>query len=867
MRTLLARCNAVFRKRSLERSLSEELQCHLDMQIEENLQKGMTPRQARAEALRSFGGVEQVKETYRDRRGLPFLDSLLQDGRFTWRMLFRSPGFTTVAALTLALGIGANTAVFSVVDAVILRPLRFPSPQRLMVIQSSNKDEREAFNTAQGVFLDWRDRAASFEMMAGAELWGSILTGGEQAHPVEVAAVSYGFFQLTGVQPLLGRLFTEDEDRPGRVPVALLNAGFWEREFGGDPQMLGRTIVLDGTPVTVIGILPSDLRFAYFGATDIWRPLTPHRAFRSAGSTVVIGRLRDGTTQEAAQSEMDSIMEQIRRESIEDSKTYVIVKPLQEWMVGEVRTTFLALLGAVTFVLLIACANIANLLLARGMSRQKEMAIRAALGAGRRRLMRQHLLECGVLSLMGGALGLVLAVFAIRAIPAIQAFYIPRANELAIDQTVFGIAAAVTVASGLLFGLAPALQLSRKDLAAVLHQGDALSAGQVGGLRIRNVLVVAQLAMALVLLSGAGLLTSTLLRLLHLDLGFERDHVLTVLTSLPYPQYDHPRQVDFSRHLALEIGRLPGVAGVSLADYTPLQAVLFPYQLRVEHGGEQRTCEAMARNINPGYLGVMGIPLLAGRDFTLADDHRSPAPILLSRAAATALFGSENPLGKKIETNYLRRLPVLEVVGIVGDVRQTELRREPGPQIYLPFVYGGMGYVLARTARGPEGLARDIRRIVRSVDPDIPAPEISTMDATFAQQVAQPRFYLILLAGFAATGLVLAAIGIYGVLSYTVARRSREFAIRIAFGAEPRNIQRLVLAEACRLTAIGGGMGLAGAYAATRVLSSLLYGVKPGDPVTLGCVSMLLAGVALAAASLAARKATRLDPNVALHCE
>ncbi len=866
MRNLWMRLKATFWKRPFDRALDAELQFHLDMQIEENLQKGMAPSEARAEARRSFGGVEKIKETYRDQRGFPLLDSVIQDIRFSLRMLRRSPGFTVVAVLTMALGIGANTAAFSVVNAVIMRPLRFPDPQRLMVILSARKGGSEEFLSAQGVYVDWRERATAFETIAGARATRMILTGVEQARQVSVAATSYGFFRLIGARSLIGRSFAKDEDEVGQAPVALLDAGFWRREFGADPKILGRTVVLDEKPFTIIGVMPAELRFADFGVTDVWIPLAANRSFRAGGDVVAIGRLRPGITQEASQAEMNAIMQQIRCEQQQDSQTYVVVKPLHEWIVGDVRRTFLVLLGAVAFVLLICCANIANLLLARTAARQKEMAIRAALGAGRGRLVRQTLIESVLLSMIGGAVGAGLAVLAVRAVPAIRSFYIPRLDEIVVDHTVLIVAAAVAVASGILFGLAPAFQLGRRDLGVALHQGDAISAVRVGGLRIRNVLVVAQLALAVVLLSGAGLMTNTLFRLLNVDLGFERGHILTISTSLPYKKYDATRSAEFVRRLAEEVSRMPGVTQVSATDHLPLQAVLFPYDLRVEHAGEKRTCEALARHVDRNYLAVMGIPRLAGWDFEPGDDGRTPIPILINKATANALFGREDPIGKEILTNYRKR-PRFEVVGLVGDVRQIGLMKEPGPQIYLPLVYSTPRYVVARTALNSNDLSAAIRSSVRALDREVPAPEITTMDDWFSRQVAKPRFYLMLLAAFAGTGLILAAIGIYGVISYTVARRTREFGIRMALGAERRDILRLVLAVGTRLTIMGTVIGLAGATAATRLISSLLYGVRPGDPLTFACVLVLLAGVALGACYLAARKATLVDPNVALRCE
>jgi putative ABC transport system permease protein len=560
------------------------------------------------------------------------------------------------------------------------------------------------------------------------------------------------------------------------------------------------------------------------------------------------------------------VMQQIRREHQEDSLTYVVVEPLHEWVVGNVRRTFLVLLGAVSFVLLICCANIANLLLTRTNARQKEMAIRAALGAGRTRLVRQSLIESVMLSMIGGVGGIALAIIAVRATPSIRAFYIPRLEEVVVDRTLLLVAAAMAVASGILFGLAPSFHIARRDLGVVLQQGDGESTGRVGGLQLRNVLVVAQLALAVVLLSGAGLMTNTFLRLLNIDIGFKRDQVLAIGASLPYKRYDSARSAEFERRLAAEVGRMPGVTKVSAADHIPLQAVFYPYKLRSERAVEKRNCQALARDVDTNYFSVMGIPLLAGRDFQPEDDNRTPIPVLVNKTAASVLFEREDPIGKYILTNYTKR-PRLEVVGVVGDVRQMGLTTEPGAQIYLPLVYGNPAYVIARTTRRSGDLRAAIRGAVRAIDPAVPAPEITTMEDRFSRQVARPRFYMALLAAFGGTGLILAAIGIYGVISYTVARRTREFCIRIALGAEQRDILRIVLALGTRLTLVGTALGLAGAFAATRFLSSLLYGVKPLDSLTFACVAVLLAAVALGACYLAALRATRTDPNVSLRCD
>lgn len=620
--------------------------------------------------------------------------SLAEDIRFGLRLLRRNPGFAAAAVLTLALGISANTVVFNVVYAVIMRPLHFPDAGRLVVILSTAPGVSQPFTSAPGVFVDWRDRATSFDAVAGVHAGRMVLSGVEQPRFVSVAGASSDFFSLIGVQPQLGRTFAMDEDQPGKGNVALVDAGFREREFGGNTNVLGRTIVLDQQPYTIIGVMPPHVRFGSLGAADFWIPLAANREARSGGDIVAAGRLRRGVTREAAQAEMEAIMRQIGREHIQDSQTGVAVLPLRDWVVAGARRVLLMLLGAVVFVLLICCANVANLLLARATTRQREMAIRSSLGAGRFRLVRQMFVESALLALIGGTLGLGLAILAMRALPAIHAFEIPRVVEIAVGPAALLIAAAVSLTSAIIFGLAPALQTGRGDLNVAMRQGGMSPRAGAGGQRTRHTLVVAQLALALVLLSGAGLMANSLIRLLHIDLGFDRANMTTIETSLPYG--NDRQRADFQRRLAAEVRRMPGVEEVSAADFVALQAVLFPYELSAEAGGDTRQCEAQARNVDPQYLRVMGIPLLAGRDFTLADDTRTPVPVLIGKNTARLLFGPADPIGRHLRTNYRDRKS-LEVIGVVGDARQLGLTTEPGPQIYLPLRYGNAAFVIART--------------------------------------------------------------------------------------------------------------------------------------------------------------------------
>jgi predicted permease len=791
--------------------------------------------------------------------------SLAEDVRFGLRLLRRNPGFTAAAVLTLALGISATTVVFNVVYAVLMRPLHFPDASRLMAILSTAPGVSQPFLSGPGVFVDWRDRATSFDAVAGVHSRRMVLSGADQPRFVSVAAASSDFFRLIGIQPELGRTFTKDEDQPGKGNVALVAAGFRGREFGANTKVLGRTIVLDDKPYLIVGVMPPNVHFGDLGAADFWIPLAANPEARGGRDLIVAGRLRRGVTREVAQAEMEAIMRQIGREHIQDSQTGVAVMPLRDWVVAGARRVLPMLLGVVAFVLLICCANVANLLLARATTRQREMAIRSSLGAGRFRLLRQTFVESVLLAAIGGTLGLGLAILAMRALPAIRAFEIPRVEELAVGPAALLIAAAVSLGSAILFGLAPALQTGRGDLHIAMHQSGLSPRTGAGGQRIRHTLVVGQLTLTLVLLSGAGLMANSLIRLLHIDLGFDRSNVTTIETSLPR-RYDRIRRAEFQRRLAAEVRRMPGVEEVSAADFVALRAVLFPYQLRADAGGAARQCEALARNVDPHYLRVMGIPLLAGRDFSLADDTRAPVPALINKTTARLLFGLADPIGQNLRTNY-RDWKSLEVIGVVGDARQIGLTNAPGPQLYLPLKYGYAGFAVARTARHAGNLAAAIRAAVLALDPEVPAPEIDTMNAAYARQIAAPRFHVTVLGAFAMASLILAAIGIYGVTSYTVAQRTHEFGVRMALGAEPGDILRLVLAAGARLLSCGAALGLAGSLAVGRILATLLYGVRPGDPLTLGCMSALLAGIALLACYTAARRATKVDAGAALRCE
>ena len=807
---------------------------------------------------------------------MPVMFSVLgQDLRFGLRMLRRNPGFTTAAVLTLALGIGATTAVFSVANAVVLRPLQFPQSDRAVTVLSATPDVGKAYPPMESLYVEWRDRQRCFDLFAGALTFRVTLRGLGEPRDIPIAEVSAAFLPLIGVQPALGRLFTPEEDRDGRDSVVLLDHGFWQREFAGNPNALGRTIVLNERPVTIIGVLPPDTRFPGFGQRDIWVPLAAKGNTNSwgRGGVIAIGRLRPGVTAKAAQAEMDAVARQIAVERPMYRTTTAVVMPLQPWLVGEVRRTFLMLAGAAAFLLLIACANIANLVLARGTGRRREMAIRASVGAGRGRLAAQMLTESLLLSIIGGVVGMGLAVVAVKAAPAIRAIEIPRAEEIAVDREFLLIGLAISLASGVLFGLAPAFQAWRRDLIASLHRGED-SAGRFGGRHVRDALVAAQLALVMVLLTGAGLMTNTLLRLLNVDLGLTRSNVFTVQPRLPrsmfVPSFEQGRvrAAQYLRQVAEQVSRMPGVESVSVANTAPLNESYGDYRLSYAANGAVRQSNALGRDIDPGYLRTVGIPLLAGRDFQPDDAGRKPVPVVLNRRAARDLFGDEDPLGKVVSAGR-SSIGTMEVVGIVGDVRMLGVTKEPGPQAFAPLMggWGAASVVVVRAAVKASTLARPIGTVVHSLDADAPPPEITTLDERFDDQVAKPRFYMTLLNSFAGLGLILAAIGVYGVMAYTVARRTHEFGIRFALGAQPANIVRLILLSGARAVGAGIVVGLAGALLTTRLLASLLFEVKPRDPLTFTITGVSLVSIALAACFLAARRATTLDVNEALRRE
>jgi putative ABC transport system permease protein len=815
------------------------------------------------------------------------MQTLLQDFRYGIRILMKNPGFSAVAVLTLALGIGANTAIFSVVNAVLLRPLPFREPGRLVAVwEGSPKQGYEENPPAAANFLDWRAQNRVFEQMAIFDSYFNRfnLTAGDRPEQVVGVAISANLFQVLGVSPLLGRAFLPEEEQPGRDQVVLLSYGLWQRRFGADPNLVGKAVALNARSCTVVGIMSPGCQFpggfggivgAYNKPADLWVPLALDAnawSQRSSHYLQVIARLKPGKGLEQARAEMNTLQHGIEQQYPNAFVgSHVKLIPLHTQMISGIRPALLVLLGAVAFVLLIACANVANLLLARARARHREMAIRAALGASRSRVIRQLLTESLPLAILGGVLGTLLALWGMEILVAASPGDIPRIKEVQIDDWVLGFTLLVSVLTGMIFGLAPALEASRPNLNESLREGGRSATEGLHRNRIQSLLVVGEVALALMLLAGAGLMIQSFLRLQQVDPGFRTGRLLTLDLTLPDAKYSkEQQQADFFRQLLARIQTLPGVQSVGAATALPLTGNRENYGIGIE-GRPPEPLEKMPtaeyRAISPDYFGTLGIPLLKGRTFTERDRKDSPPVAVINESLARRYFADEEPLGKRLLIGHGRSQP--QIVGVVGDVRHLGLDAEIQPEVYEPYLqvpWPSMTLAI-RTSADPTSLAAAVRSEVLAIDTEQPLANVRTMDQILADSVAQPRFRTLLLGLFGAVALALAAVGIYGAISYSAAQRTHEIGIRMALGAQKRDVLKLVVRQGMLLTLTGVVIGLAGSFGLSRVLSSLLFGVTATDPATFVGVSSLLVGVALLASYLPARRATQVDPMVALRYE
>jgi putative ABC transport system permease protein len=814
--------------------------------------------------------------------------NLWLDLRYGARMLLKKPGFTLIAVITLALGIGANTAIFSVVNAVLLRPLPYAEPERLVALWESSTQRPDSRNSiSYPNFFDWRAQSKSFERMASYYTNDMALTGVAAPVNLRSAVVSPDLFSTLGVKPQLGRWFVGEEEKPG-IRAAIINHGLWQRQFGGDPNIVGRAVTLNGKQFNVVGVMPAGFQFPIEAEpVEVWvtssidgeksDPKEPAmNEQRGAHYLQAVGRLKPGVTLEQAQAEMNVIGANLEKQ-YPDSNTRHGVKliPYHNDLVHDYSEALWLILGAVGCVLLIACANVANLLLARATARYKEIAVRAALGANRRRVIRQLLTESLLLGLGAGLLGLLLAWWGTAALIRLIPEDVPRLAEINIDGWVFGFTLLISVVTGVVFGLAPALQASKIELTEAMKEGSRGSGSGGGRGRLRGALVVAEIAVALVVLIGAGLLLQTFRRLQQVDLGFDTHKILTATVELPDARYPKPElAAAFYQTLLDRVKAMPGVEAVSAVVPQPLSGdtmmISFDIEGRNIPKGERPVSHF--RSISLDYFSVMKIPLLAGRAFTERDDAHSPGVVIVNETFAKRHFPNENPISKHVKPGIaLEGEPVWrEIVGVVKDVKHRQsLGRDYEPEYYLPHAQMPINSMnlIVRTTNDPRSLARSLQHEVQSLDRDIPVFRIKTLEQYLGVAVAQPKFNALLLGLFAGLALLLTAIGLYGVMAYSVIQRAQEIGIRIALGAQTGDVLKMVLRQGLKLTALGLLIGLAAAYALTRYMQSLLFGVKATDPWTFAAIALLLVAVALLACWVPARRATKVDPMVALRCE
>ena len=853
----------------------------------------MSPETARRAAKLSLGGAEQIKESVHDQRGLPLVESLWQDLRFAVRILRKSPGFAAVVVLTLALGIGASTAVFSLVDAVLLKPLPFPHAERVVFPWRLPRPGLnlgfDTFPWGRVDFLFFTRESKTFEAL-GAFLSDSFnLTGSSEPVRVDGLRASAGFFPSLGVSPEIGRTFTDEEDQPGNEHEVILSDALWRQRFAADAAILGRSIQLNGTPYTVIGVMPRGFVFpqanempnifTFAPHVELWVPLALNRGTmipNEPDELAVVGRLKPGVSIAQAQTGMDLMGKRLESGRLNGQGWFRSkVTPLTRQAAGDTRQPLLLILAAVGVVLLIACSNVASLLLTRSLNRKRELTVRAALGAGAGRLMRQLLTESIVLASLGGAMAILVAEAAIRLVKVFGPSSIPRLSETGLDVRVLLFALGVTLLTGILFGMAPAISATGENLAESLKNGNRRASSNFGAQRMRNWLLVSQIALALVLVIAAGLLTRTFYRLLRVDPGFHPARALTFELTLPasrYPDQAHivPAYQSVLRHLQA----LPGVQAAGATAIVPLSGATESTAIRFsDHPPTSRLDIPMANYtmVSPGYFSAAGTPIVRGRQFLDSDTASSTPVAIISAALANKYWPGQDPIGKQIAPRG-RVFPMTTVIGVAADVKRLSLRESPPPEMYVAYtqkVWPSLQTmdVVVRTTQDPASITTSARDTVHAVDPDLPFANVRTMNDLVSESMAQPRFAVLLLAAFGGLALLLAAVGIYGVISYNVAQRTQEIGVRMALGAQRGNVLQIVLAQGGRLVCAGVAIGLVVAMAVTRVMNSFLYGVQATDALTFAAVVILLVLVALAACYIPARRAMKVDPMVALRYE
>jgi putative ABC transport system permease protein len=867
----------LFHKERVDQEFSEEIQAYLDMLTEAKLKQGLSPQEARRNALIELGGVEQVEERVREIRMGRFIETMWRDVRTGVRALLHSPVFTVVTVLSLALGIGANTAIFSVVNGLLLRPLPYPESEQIVDVWHTPPPQSfpglDKFSVSPANYLDWRAQSTAFEQMAVYTDTGFSLSTSNDPLPLIGAVVSSDFFSVLRANAMQGRTFAPDEERPGRDQVVVIGYGLWQRAFGASPNIIGQTLTLNSRSFTVVGIMAAGFEFPR--EAELWVPLAwddNERQTRSIHDYLVIARLKHNVSLQQAQAEMSTISSRLEQQYPEQNAGWgAVVIPLREDLVGDIRLALLVLFCAVGFVLLIACANVANLMLARGANRQKEIAVRIALGAGRARLVRQLLTESVLLSVSGGLLGLLLALWGSKML--VQMGSLPNSGDIGIDTWALGFTLLVSFGAGIIVGIVPALQFTRTSISETLKQGSGRTGGGTIKQHTRKALVISEVALSLVLLIGAGLMIRSLWKLQNVNPGFDTSNALTMSIVLTPIRYSEPQQRLALVDRAMEqIRAVPGVISVGTTTKVPLAGGGSTQPFSVEGRPTAAIAEqpmAQTRYVTPDYFRAIGIPLRQGRFFSDFDRDNSVPVVIISEAMARRFWPGENPIGRRLTPSFHLEQGAREIVGVVGDVKTSGLDADASAMMYLPYKQAPLPFMsfVVRTASNPESLIQPVSKAIYSIDKEQALTNVQTMEQVLTTSLSGRRFNMTLLLTFAGVALMLAAVGVYGVMNYTVTLRRRELGIRMALGAKTTDVLRLVLRQGLTLTLIGVGAGLISAYALTRSMASLLYGVTATDYLTFASVSAVLIAVGLVASYVPARRATKVNPTIALRAE
>ncbi len=883
IRTLFNRCTALFRRQKLDEELDEELRSHIDFAVEEKTKRGMSAQEARTEAMRALGGVTQTKEAYRVQRGLPIFETMANDLRFGLRQLVKSPAFALTAILTLALGIGATTAIFSVVKAVLLATLPYKDPGRIMTVWTANPVRGgHPLSSSAGDFAIWKQRSGVFEDLAPSYDDEKTLTGQGAPQFLIGYAVSANYLRILGVEPQLGRLYTDQEDSPNGPKVALLSDHLWRTTFHSDPGIVNKAITLDGHAYTVVGVMPNG--FDYPASVDIWTPsgMAPS-AYEDFNHPYVriLGRLRPGITQAQAQRTLNDVEAQVATAHPQtDSGNRVVLVPLREQLDGDIRKPLLILMGAVGLVLLIACANTAGLALARNAERQKEIAVRLALGATRRRLLRQFVTESLLLATIGGAGGILLALigthFLLRLFPTdVANLNIPKLTEIPMDRGVFLFALAITVLTAILFGIVPVLKGLRTEATAAMKETARGGTTTRRSNSSRSTIVVSEVALSLMLMTGAGLVVASFQKVIDADLGFQPDHVLSLQLFLPpdrYPETDPIKRRQFVEQVEKRLNALPGVKSAGTTNFLPLSGFwgTASFLLRGQPPPKEgQAPEADNRIITPGYLQTMRIALLRGRNFTDADHDGGLHVAMINQTMAKQYFKGKDPVGEELNLGSSDKPDWWQIVGVTGDVKAFGQDQPTHADIYRPFdqmPFPLVAFTL-RTKTDPASMVKAAEQALWNVDPNLPVFKAIPMDMLTSQTLAVRRASSALISAFAVLALLLACIGIYGVTAYAVTQRRQEIGVRMALGAGRGDVLRMMMGLGVRLTLLGVVIGLAGAFALTRLMTSLLFKVNAMNPLIFSIAAMVLVAVAMAASYLPALRAARIEPIQALRTE